>query len=98
MLEKNKKRIDNIVNRNQKNTIDYRFEMPGADIRMSHFVHVNLFALKMNGKTSLVNPKRGYHIIKKWKDPDYLNKLSVTGDILDIEIDNIFACGGKILR
>jgi len=98
MIEKNKKRIDNSANRNRKNTIDYRFTTLGTDIRMSHFVHVNLFALKMNGKTSLINPKRGYNIIKKWKDPDYLNKLSITGDILDIEIDNIFACGGKITR
>lgn len=95
MLEKNKT-YNNIGGANQRNTIDYKYTTSAIDIKMRHFVHVNVFALEINGKTTPINPKRGYSIIKKWKDPDHPNKLSATGDIRDIEIDNIFACGGKI--
>lgn len=97
MIGKYEKRTENHVNKNRRNTIDYEYKTMGIDIKMRHFVRANLFALEMNGKTSLFDLKRGYSIIKKWKDPGYPNKLSITGDIHDIQIDNILACGGKIV-
>jgi hypothetical protein len=97
MIGKYGKRTNFDVNETRRNTIDYKYDATGIVIKMRHLVRAKLFALEMDGKISLLDLKRGYKIIKKWKDPGRANKLSTAGDIRDIEIDNILACGGKII-
>lgn len=87
---------ENSFDKVRKNIVDYQYRTSSIDIKMRHFVHVNLFALKTNGDISVINPKRGYAIIGKWKHATDSCNLSIVGDSNDIKIDNLFACGNKI--
>ena len=79
----------------QRNIIEYRYRPSGISIEMKHFVRANVFALETNKRISGIPSERAYSIIKKWRDTDHSDALEITGDVQDIQVDDLFA-GGKI--
>lgn len=94
----NTKRNGCIVNGKKKhNVVDYYYVTSNLNIKMRHFLHAKVFSLEKDGEPSLIAEKRGYSIIKKWKNAKSIdNHITAEGDIRDIMVDNFLACGGKI--
>ena len=86
-----------VIGKKKFGVIDYYYVNSSTKIKMRHFLHAKTFSLKHDGKTSLIAEKRGYSILKKWKNNgNSTSVVTAEGDICDIIVDNFIACGGKI--